>query len=390
MRAGPDVVVIGGGPSGLACAAELTARGVSAAVLERGAGVGAAWEGRYDRLRLNTGRLNSALPGARFPRDFGQFPTRDQYVDYLRTYARDRGVRVESGVTVAEVKPDDGGGWRLRTGSDERHADHVIVATGMFDRPAVPDWPGREVFQGDLLHAARYRNPEPFEGRDVLVVGAGSTGFEIAHDLVRGGAAGVRLSVRTSPHVLPRLVGGLPADLPLPLLLRLPTTWADRLLAAVERTVVGDLTAFGLPAPTEGAIAQLLRRGAGTAIVDREVIDAVRAGAIQVVPAVERLEEDGAVLVGGGRVPADVIIAATGYRTGLADLVGRLDVLDDRGIPVDGNGGEVAPGLRFVGFVHRPGLTGYVGRTARRVAREIAADRQLTAARGLIRPNSRS
>lgn len=69
-----------------------------------------------------------------------------------------------------------------------------------------------------------------------------------------------------------------------------------------------------------------------------------------------------------------MIIAATGYRTGLEDLVGDLGVLDGHGMPLDGAGGEVAPGLRFVGYVHRPGLTGYVGKIARRVAREIAAD----------------
>ncbi|WP_222843973.1 hypothetical protein [Cellulosimicrobium sp. CUA-896] len=89
------------------------------------------------------------------------------------------------------------------------------------------------------------------------------------------------------------------------------------------------------------------------------------------------------VVAGGETVPADVVVAATGYRTGLERLVGGLGVLDRRGMPRDGDGAEVAPGLRFVGFVFRPGLTGYVGRTARRVADEIAAGgaRAVTAAR---------
>jgi cation diffusion facilitator CzcD-associated flavoprotein CzcO len=344
-------------------------------VLERGPRTGAAWADRYDALRFNTGRLHSALPGAPFPRGFGQFPTRDQYVAYLRSYADHRRVRVEHGVDVTGLARDDAGGWRVQTDGGERYAQHVVVATGAFNRPRPPDWPGRDDFRGTLLHAADYRNPAPFRGCDVLVVGVGSTGLEVAHDLAKGGARRVRLSVRTPPNILPRTIGGLPADLPVPLFLHLPTAWVDRVLMSVQRRIVGDLAPYGLRAPTEGPITQLLRRGAGTAIVDPEVVQAVRDRAIQVVPAVERLTGEGAVLVGGDRVGVDTIIAATGYSTGLAGLVGHLGVLDDREMPVDGEGAEVLPGLRFVGFVFRPGLTGYVGRSARRVARDIASGR---------------
>ena len=202
------------------------------------------------------------------------------------------------------------------TSSGTRRARHVVVATGVFNRPKHGAWPGREAFGGTLVHAAEYRNAAPYVDREVLVVGAGSSGLELAYDLAVGGARRVRLSVRTPPNILLRVVGGLASDLPVPLFLRLPTPLVDRLLLFLQRRVIGDLSAYGLPPATEGPISQLRRRGAGTAVMDRQVIDAVRAGAVEVVPAVERLDATGAVLVDGCHVEADVVVEATGTRLG--------------------------------------------------------------------------
>lgn len=367
-----EVLVIGSGPAGLSCAAELIGRGVAATVLERGGRVGAAWAGRYDALRFNTGRRNSHLPGAPFPRAWGQFPTRDQYVDYLGAYAVSHRVPVRTGVDVGRLDPVDDG-WTVATDQGTQTARHVVVATGLANRPVLPEWAHDPVFGGTVLHPDSYRNAGRFPDQDVVVVGAGSSGFEIAHDLATGGAARVSLSVRTPPSILLREVAGAPSDLPVPVLLHLPDRVVDRMLAALQRRVVGDLTAYGLPPAPEGAITALKRRGAGTAVVDREVIDAIRGGLIRVVPAVAGLDKDGVVLADGARVRADTVVVATGYATALERLVGHLDVLDERGMPWVASGEEALPGLRFLGYVYRPGLTGYVGRQARRAAREIAA-----------------
>ncbi|ALU39064.1 pyridine nucleotide-disulfide oxidoreductase [Kocuria flava] len=373
MGTAPPVLVLGAGPAGLATAAELLARAVPVTVLERGDRPGAAWTGRYDALRFNTSRRRSALPGAPFPRAYGQFPTRDQYVAYLQRYAADHGVPVETGVEVARVRPDDDGGWRVSTSAGDRPARHVVVATGALNRPKLPSWAVGSTFRGEVLHSSAYRSPAPFAGRTVVVAGAGTSGMEIAHQLVAGGAARVLLAVRTPPNILLRELHGVPGDLPVPLLLRLPDPLVDRLLFALQRRTVGDLSAYGLPRPTEGAMAAIRARGVTPAVVDQVVLDEIRAGAIECVPAVVGLDGADVVLAGGRREPADAVIAATGYRTGLEELVGGLGVLDEHGMPRDGAGRELAPGLRFVGYVHRPGLTGYVGKIARRVAREIAA-----------------
>lgn len=97
------------GPAGLATAAELHARGVPAPVLKRSPQFGAAWTGRYGALRFNTSRRHSALPGMPFPRKYGRFPTLDQYIAYLRHFATDRDLTVETGEGVPPIRPDSGG-----------------------------------------------------------------------------------------------------------------------------------------------------------------------------------------------------------------------------------------------------------------------------------------
>ncbi|MEE4024925.1 NAD(P)/FAD-dependent oxidoreductase [Gordonia sp. PKS22-38] len=374
-----DALVIGSGPSGLATGAELVKRGIDVTVLERGERTAAAWAGRYDGLRFNTSRWWSALPGAPFPRAYGWFPTRDQYVRYLEDYAAARHVPVRHGVTVERLDPAPEGGWNVAATGEDLHSTHVVVATGVFNVPVLPDWARGDRRPRNVLHASDYRNAMPYRGRRVLVVGAGSTGMEIARELADDGAAEVSLSVRTAPNILLRSSGGLPGDLSVPLILRLPTDLADSILSAVQRATVGDLSPFGLGHPPAGVIAQLRERGAGTAVVDKEVLDAIRDDRIRVVAAVDRLDDDGARLVDGSHVGADVVIAATGYTTGLREMAGHLDVLDARGMPRVVDGGEVMAGLRFVGYVPRPGLTGYTGKLARVAARGIAAARDDTA-----------
>ncbi|MFI2203833.1 flavin-containing monooxygenase [Streptomyces sp. NPDC020192] len=346
------VYVIGAGPGGLAAAYALRARGIRAVVLEKADGVGASWRGHYDRLRLHTTRRLSALPGLKIPRRFGRWVARDDVVRYLEKYAERHELEIVTGVEVFRIERA-ADGWLLHaSGGRELTGSAVVVATGYNHTPSLPDWPGRDEYTGELLHAGRYRNAQPYAGRDVLVVGIGNTGAEIAVDLVEGGAARVRLAVRTAPHILRRSTLGWAAQYTGVLVRRLPVGLVDRLAGPFAKATMPDLTAHGLPRPDTGLYSRV-RQGA-IPVQDVGLIDAVRTGKVEIVAAVESFEDGKVALADGSRIEPDAVIAATGYARALEGLVGHLDVLDGRGRPVV-HGGRTpaqAPGLYFTGFTN--------------------------------------
>jgi hypothetical protein len=369
-----DVVIIGAGPGGVSAAVCLHDLGIRPLLIDRADHVAASWRGRYDRLKLNTGRQFSHLPNRPYPKGTPTFPTRDQVVAYLDHHAREDGIALRLGTSVKRIDRSSRG-WRLTTSAGDIDARQVVVATGYENSPVVPDWQGKDRFTGDLMHSSAYRNPGPFVDKQVLVVGAGSSAMEIAHDLATGGAAKVWLAVRTPPNIILRtLPGGLPGDLMATPLYHFPVRFADAIARAARRAAIGDLTSFGLPVPNEGIFSRSARLGRAPAILDIEVIDAIKNSAIEVVAAVSALGGGSVTLADGTVLDPDVVIAATGYKRGLEQLVGHLGVLDERGNPRALAPVPAAEGLQFLGFLSRPSLIGYMGKQSKRMAKQIARE----------------
>ena len=362
---GMTVIVIGGGPAGLAVAGALKRRGIASTVLEQGDSVGTSWRSHYERLHLHTVRSLSALPGQSIPAGMGKWVARDDLVRYLEDYAARQELEIRFGTQVTRIDatdphhlpPGSDSRWVVRTARGDREAVTVVLATGYNRIPFLPDWPGAKSYRCELLHSAHYRNATPYRGKSVLVVGSGNSGAEIAVDLLEGGAREVRVSIRTPPNIQKREFLGIPTQVVGILAQMLPVNVADGISLTLQKVAVGNLKPYGLDPPTRGALSRIYD-DAQIPLIDAGFLKALRARRLKVVPAVEGFTENEVVLADHSHLEVDAVIAATGYRRGLEPLVGHLGLLaPSSGLPevAGGIASPKAPGLFFVGYRNSPG-----------------------------------
>jgi putative flavoprotein involved in K+ transport len=196
-----DAIVIGGGQAGLAAARALRTHGLQPVVLEAGAEPVGSWPRYYDSLTLFSPARYSSLPGLPFPGDPEHYPHRDEVVDYLRRYAGCLDADIRTHHRVDRVTRDEGV-FTVHTAGTELTAPVVIAASGGFSRPHRPALAGLETFTGAVLHSSDYREPDPFAGQRVVVVGAGNSAVQIATELAEH--ARVTLATRTSIKFAPQ------------------------------------------------------------------------------------------------------------------------------------------------------------------------------------------
>jgi putative flavoprotein involved in K+ transport len=378
-----QAVVLGAGPAGLAAGAMLQAQGVETLLVERSPRVGESWRKHYDRLHLHTTRRLSSLPGLPIPRIEGRWVSRDGVARYLEAYADHHALNVRLGTEVERIDRVDSS-WAVRTSAGTAEAGLVVVATGYNRVPRIPPWPGRPGFAGMLIHSSEYRNPGPFTGADVLIVGTGNSGAEIAVDLVEGGARQVWISVRTPPNILRRDLLGIPTQAIGVLLRGFPPGVIDAVARATQRVTVGDLSRYGMPPPPRG-VSTRLQQDDIIPILDVGLIEMLRRRKVTPAPALAGFEGPGVHLADGTTLRPDAVIAATGYERGLEPLVSHLGILGKHGRPTV-HGADTdprAPALHFIGYTNPiSGNLREIGIDARRMARAVAGRRSPVSRRG--------
>ncbi len=360
------MVIIGAGPAGLATAAELSRRGVAYRLLERGPTLGTSWVNAYDSLTLHTGRHMSTLPGRDFPDGTPLFPTRDQFVAYLRDYAAGAGLKVETGMTVSALRRD-GNEWVAMVKGIDVRASAIVMATGIMSNPVEPEIPGRASFAGSITHSVNYRNPGPCAGQRVLVVGVGNSGGEIASELGRAGVD-VTILVRRGANVVPRAIAGIPIQYLAAAMRRLPIGARRRVSRLMQRVSEFRHGAPILPRPP-------WTPADAVPVIGFHLVDAIREGKVRLrVGTIESLETGGARFADGSRAPFDRIILATGFAPAL-DALGTLVRRDEKGFALrtDAVTSADQPNLYFVGMRYdTTGAIANISADARLVARRLS------------------
>lgn len=352
-----DVLVIGGGQAGLATGRMLQKSGLSFIILEATEEPVGSWLLYYDSLTLFSPARYSSMPDLPFPGDRDAYPTKDEVTNYLRTYVRTFGLPVRTGQRVTSVRVLDADGFSVSTATGNTfNAGAVVVASGTFGAPYIPQIDGMNAYRGQLLHSCTYVRPDAFEGQRVVVVGAANSAVQIAVELTPH--ADVTIATREPVRYAPQRLLGRDVHFWFGILGIDATNWfSDQ----------------GTPVLDDGYYRTAIKSGK----LPRRVMFRAFTG-------------DGVTWADGTDEHVDAVIMATGYRSHIPFLSG-LPILDAKG-QLDQRAGAArqVPGLYFVG---QPGLCNFASGTLRGVGTDakIVADHIQRRRKGQKRaPHSRN
>ncbi|MDV8000294.1 flavin-containing monooxygenase [Rhodococcus sp. IEGM 1408] len=345
-----DTVVIGAGQAGLAVGYYLAQQGRPFVLLEENARVGDSWRQRWDSLRLFTAARFDELPGSPYPGAPWSFPTREEFSDYLENYATEHHLAIRLRTRVRRLARH-GSGYIVEIDGGRLLADHVIVAAG-FDRlPRTPDFAvdlGPGITQ---LHSSGYRNADQLPDGDVLVVGAGNSGADIALDL----------SGTHQVHLSGRHPGQIPFDIDRP---------SSRIVSRVVFAAFGHVLTTRTPMGRRARAEALAHSGPLIRVKSEDLA----AAGVHRVPRVTGVREGRPELQDGSTLPVASVIWCTGYRPDRSWI--DLPVFGTDDLPAQERGVCPShPGLYFLGELFQYSLASSmihgVVRDARYVARHL-------------------
>lgn len=336
-----DVIVVGGGQSGLAVGYYLRRSGLSFIILDQEPTPGGAWLHVWDSLRLFSPAHWSSLPGFIMPGGTDYYPTRSEVIDYLAAYEKRYALPVKRPVRVLEVARDDDG-FMLKTSDGHYYARAVVSSTGSFYHPYIPDIPGRDVFRGRVLHSSDYHSPAAFAGQSVAVVGEGNSGAQLLAELSL--VADVVWITRNPPRFLPDHIDG------------------RYLFDAATKMYEAKLAGKSYEPPSLSNI-----------VMVPSVKDARERGVLHSFPSFHHFSESGIGWENGDEKRVDAVIFCTGFKPSLEHLhsitqrSGKYPTIETRSQDIEG--------LWLVGYGNWTGFASAtligVGRSARRTVDEV-------------------
>ncbi|KAI4337360.1 hypothetical protein L6164_015789 [Bauhinia variegata] len=353
-------LIVGAGPSGLAVAACLSEHGIPFVILERSDCIASLWQhSTYDRLKLHLPKQFCELPLMGFPENFPKYPTKDQFISYMESYASHFTIQPRFNQTVQSAEFDPSSSfWTVRTQDFEYISRWLLIATGENAEPFIPKITGMEMFQGPIAHTSVYKSGSDYKNQRVLVIGCGNSGMEISLDLCRHSAT-PHMVARNTVHVLPREILGFSTfEIAMALSKWLPLRLVDKFLLLMTSYILGNTDQYGLRRPKTGPI-ELKNAIGKTPVLDVGALAQIKSGKIKVVEGVKEITRNGAKFMDGQEKEFDSIILATGYRSNVPTWLKSCDFFTEDGMPKTPfpNGWKGENGLYTVGFTRR-GLLG--------------------------------
>lgn len=315
------VCIIGAGSSGIVAAKTLKEAGIPFDCFEMGSDIGGNWRydndnGRsaaYQSLHIDTSKERMAFSDFPMPQEYPNFPHHSHIIRYFEEYVDHFGLRpyITFRTRVDHVAPHPEGGYTVTTSPmdgglpTKQHYRGVLVCNGHHWNPKIPVFPGE--FNGPVQHSRSYRQPEPFRGQKVLVIGIGNSGVDLACDIAPV-ARQVYLSTRRGAHIIPRTILGRPTDKWVtPLNSRLPLSVTRIFYHLLLQTAVGNQEKYGVPRPPHPILAEHPTMSA-------DLLALSAAGDVIIKPDVAELCGDRVRFADGSMEPMDSIIYATGYQ----------------------------------------------------------------------------
>ncbi|KAA9395490.1 NAD(P)/FAD-dependent oxidoreductase [Kocuria coralli] len=342
--------VIGGGAAGMSALQQLRQSGYDVDCYEKTDRVGGHWHTDYDALHLITSRDMTHFEGFPMPRDYPHFPRRTQVVDYLQSYAREKGlydlITFNTAVDSVEPVPSDGppgsAGWVVTLGTGESvEYDGVLVANGHLWDQRIPEIAGG--FTGTQVHSGSYKNTGDIQGERVLVVGVGNSGCDLAVDAAQHRYE-VDIVMREGTYFQPKAYFGVPRQ-EIPWLAEFSPEEVDLISRLLARVSVGEWKNYpNMPEPPHRTLAE------GRTVVNDLLLYWVHHGRIGIVPGVSRFEDRIAHFTDGSAKEYDTVLWATGFHASLPFLPEDL-VARSRGVPLRYAAGMVPQGLEKLYYI---------------------------------------
>ncbi|MET9696837.1 FAD-dependent oxidoreductase [Streptomyces sp. NPDC006529] len=321
FRSDVDVVVIGAGQAGLSSAYHLGRAGLDHVVLDHAPRPGGAWQFRWPSLTYGKVHGMYALPGMELTGADPARPSSEVIGEYFAAYEEHFRLRVRRPVDVTAVREGTGGRLRVESAAGTWSARALVNATGTWDRPFWPRYPGQETFRGRQLHTADYPGPQEFAGARVIVVGGGNSGVQ---------------------HLLE--IAEVAAE----------TTWVTRRPPVFRDGSFGEVEGRAAVAMVEERVRRGLPPQSVVSVTGLPLNDAVRAGlasgVLDRLPAFDRITPSGVAWDDGRIVEADVILWATGFRAAIDHLAPLRLREPGGGIRVEGTRAVRDPRVHLVGY----------------------------------------